>query len=88
MVAHYAYGEKRLRNHSIYMDRAYGMKYGKIAEKYGITLERVRQIVIKVNRKMKNNHRIHSRMRFRQDIILPEDGARMNRWIGAKYVQD
>lgn len=40
------------RNEQVYLDRMSGMKYSELSEKYGITKERIRQIVMKQVRKI------------------------------------
>ena len=40
------------RNEQVYLDRMSGMKYGELSEKYGVTRERIRQIVLKQVRKI------------------------------------
>lgn len=40
------------RNEQVYLDRMSGMKYKDLSEKYGITRERIRQIVMKQIRKI------------------------------------
>ena len=40
------------RNERVYLDRMSGMKYGELSQKYGVTIERIRQIVLKQVRKI------------------------------------
>lgn len=40
------------RNEQVYLDRMSGMKYSELSEKYGVTRERIRQIILKQVRKI------------------------------------
>lgn len=49
------------RNEQVYLDRMSGMKYSELSEKYGVTRERIRQIILKQVRKIEYEAMIEER---------------------------
>lgn len=90
--------EKKSRNENIKIDRKNGMSYAEISRKYGISLERVRQICLKkeYDGELKG---LSLRVRYalnragvmsKQQLIeyLDEDGRLFVRNIGAKGIAE
>ena len=90
--------EKKSRNENIKIDRKNGMSYAEISRKYGISLERVRQICLKKEYdgelkglSLRVRHALNrAGVMSKQQLIeyLDEDGRLFVRNIGAKGIAE